>query len=125
MTITINAQGSERKRLVQCISQWLGCEPNYLGAPSFAYQVDYFTIEKSGSLTFDDAADSEVIERLLQHIYDEGFDIHNHFTESLCILCLRYYLLFLRFRANMCTTKRENTYKNGGKQHEREDFETG
>ena len=55
MTITINAQGSERKRLVQCISQWLGCEPNYLGAPSFAYQVDYLTIEKSGSLTFADA----------------------------------------------------------------------
>ena len=75
MTITINAQGSERKRLVQCISQWLGCEPNYLGSPSFAYQVDYFTIEKNGSLTFDDSADSEVIERLLQHIYDEGFDI--------------------------------------------------
>ena len=82
MTITINAQGSERKRLVQCISQWLGCEPNYLGAPSFAYQVDYFTIEKSGSLTFDDAADSEVIERLLQHIYDEGFDIDQSRTEE-------------------------------------------
>lgn len=29
MTITINAQGSERKRLAQCISQWLGCKPNY------------------------------------------------------------------------------------------------
>ena len=82
MTITINTQGSERKRLVQCISQWLGCEPNYLGAPSFAYQVDSFTIEKNGSLTFDDAADSEVIERLLQHIYDEGFDIDQSRTED-------------------------------------------
>ena len=82
MTITINAQGSERRRLVQCISQWLSCEPNYLGAPSFAYQVDSFTIEKSGSLTFDDAADSEVIERLLQHIYDEGFDIDQSRTEE-------------------------------------------
>ena len=82
MTITINAQGPERKRLVQCISQWLGCEPNYLGAPTFAYQVDYFTIEKNGSLTFDDAADSEVIERLLQHIYDEGFDIDQSHTED-------------------------------------------
>lgn len=82
MTITINAQGSERKRLVQCISQWLGCEPNYLGSPSFAYQVDYFTIEKNGSLTFDDSADSEVIERLLQHIYDEGFDIDQRHTED-------------------------------------------
>ena len=82
MTITINAQGSERKRLVQCISQWLGCEPNYLGAPSFAYQVDYFIIEKNGSLTFDDAADSEVIEQLLQHIYDEGFDIDQSHTQD-------------------------------------------
>lgn len=82
MTITINAQGSERKRLVQCISQWLGCEPNYLGAPTFSYQVDYFTIEKNGSLTFDDAANSEVIERLLQHIYDEGFDIDQSRTQD-------------------------------------------
>ena len=75
MTITINAQGSERKRLVQCISQWLDCEQNYLGAPTFSYQVGFLTIEKNGSLTFDDTADSEVIERLLQHIYDEGFNI--------------------------------------------------
>ena len=82
MTITINAQGSERKRLVQCISQWLGCEPNYLGAPTFSYQVGFLTIEKNGSLTFDDAADSEVIERLLQHIYDEGFDIDQSRAED-------------------------------------------
>lgn len=82
MTITINAQGSERKRLVQCISQWFGCEPNYLGAPTFSYQVDFFTIEKNGSLTFDDAADSEIIERLLQHIYNEGFDIDQSHTED-------------------------------------------
>lgn len=82
MTITINAQGSERKRLAQCISQWLGCKPNYLGAPTFSYQVDYFTIEKNGSLTFDDGADSEVIERLLQHIYEEGFDIDQSRAED-------------------------------------------
>ena len=82
MTITINAQSSERKRLVQCISQWLGCEPNYLGAPTFSYQVGFLIIEKNGSLTFDDAADSEVIERLLQHIYDEGFDIDQSHTQD-------------------------------------------
>lgn len=75
MTITINAQGAERKRLVQTIAQWLGCEAKYLGVPSCAYQVEYFTVEKDGSLTFDGSADSEVVERLLQHIYDEGFDI--------------------------------------------------
>lgn len=82
MTIKINAQGAERKRLVQTISKWLGCDAKYLGVPSCAYQVDYFTIEKNGSLTFDDSADSEVIERLLQHIYDEGFDIDQSHNEE-------------------------------------------
>ena len=75
MTIKINAQGAERKRLVQIIAQWLGCDAKYLGVPSCAYRVDYFTIEKDGSLTFDDSTDSEVVERLMQHLYDEGFDI--------------------------------------------------
>ena len=82
MTITIHAQGAERKRLVQTIAQWLGCEAKYLGVPSCAYQVDCFTIDRNGSLSFDDRADSEVIERLLQHIYDEGFDIDQSHTED-------------------------------------------
>ena len=82
MTIKINAQGAERKRLVQVIAQWLGCDAKYLGVPSCAYRVDYFTIEKDGSLTFDDSADSEVVERLLQHIYDEGFDIDQSLAEE-------------------------------------------
>ena len=82
MTITINAQGAERKRLVKTISDWLGVPTKYCGAPTFNYEVDYFTIDKSGSLTFDDMADSEVIERLLQHIYDEGFDIDQSHTED-------------------------------------------
>ena len=82
MTITINARGAERKRLVETISDWLGVPAKYCGAPTFNYEVDYFTVDKSGSLTFDDAADSEVIERLLQHIYDEGFDIDQSHTED-------------------------------------------
>ena len=80
MTITINARGAERKRLAETISDWLGVPAKYCGAPTFSYEVDYFTIDKSGSLTFDDTADSEVVERLLQHIYDEGFDIDQSHT---------------------------------------------
>lgn len=37
MTITINATGAERKRLVQTISKWLGCDAKYLRVPSCAY----------------------------------------------------------------------------------------
>ena len=82
MTITIHAQGAERKRLVQTISDWLGVLAKYCGAPTFNYEVDYFTIDRNGSLSFDDRANSEVIERLLEHIYDEGFDIDQSHTED-------------------------------------------
>ena len=74
MTIKYNVPGKERKRMVLTIAKWLGEEVKYLGAPSFAYEVDYFTIDKDGNLIFDDRADSEVIERLLEHLYDEGFE---------------------------------------------------
>ncbi len=82
MTIKINAQGQERKRLVACISDWMGIPAKYCGAPTFNYEVDYITVDKTGSLEFDDRADSEAIERLLQHIYDEGFDIDQSITED-------------------------------------------
>ena len=89
MTITINAQGAERKRLVQTISDWLGVPAKYCGAPTFNYEVDYFTIDRSGNLSFDDRADSEVIERLLEYIYDEGFDIDQSYTEDEpCAVCI-------------------------------------
>lgn len=92
MMITINAQGAERKRLVQTIAQWLGCEAKYLGVPSCAYQVDCFTIDRNGNLSFDNRADSEVIERLLEHICDEGFDIDQSHTEDdeeeFCTVCV-------------------------------------
>ena len=38
MTITINAQGAERKRLVQTVSDWLGVPAKYCGAPTFNYR---------------------------------------------------------------------------------------
>lgn len=82
MTIKINATGAERKRLVNTISEWLGEDAHYCGAPTFAYEIARFTVEKDGSLTFSDLLDSEVVERLLQHIYDEGFDIDQSHTED-------------------------------------------
>ena len=90
MTIKINATGAERKRLVQTVSDWLGVPAKYCGAPTFNYEVDYFTVDRNGSLSFDDRADSEVIERLLQHLYDEGFDIDQSHTEEdePCAVCI-------------------------------------
>lgn len=74
MTVKYNVTGAKRKELVQTIANWMGCDAKYLGAPSFAYEVAYFNIDKDGALSFDDNADSEVIERLLEMLYNNGFE---------------------------------------------------
>ncbi len=74
MTIKYYVPGNKRKELVKTVAAWLGEDIKYCGAPSFAYEVDYFTVDRNGCLSFDDRADSEVIERLLKHLYDEGFE---------------------------------------------------
>ena len=74
MKIRYNRIGSERKALVKAIEEITECTAQYLGAPTFAYQVDYFTIEKDGTLEFDDRADSEEIENLLEQLAQRGFE---------------------------------------------------
>lgn len=74
MKIHYNVPGKKRKELAQTIATWLEVDCRYKGVPSCAYEVDYFTIDKDGNLLFDDMADSEVIERLLEHLYDVGFE---------------------------------------------------
>lgn len=74
MTIKYNLSGQDRKKLVQAIAEILECNSKYLGAPSFAYQVDYVTIDKTGALTFDDEANSGEIEQLLEALCERGFE---------------------------------------------------
>ena len=74
MTIKYNRTGADRKSLVDAIASITGAEAKYLGAPSFAYQVDYFTIDRNGTITFDDRADSEEIENLIERLASMGFE---------------------------------------------------
>ena len=74
MTIKYNRTGADRKSLVDAIASITGAEAKYLGAPSFAYQVDYFTIDRSGAVTFDDRADSEEVENLIERLASMGFE---------------------------------------------------
>lgn len=77
MTLNYNVSGTDRKRLVRLISEITECDTKYLGAPTFAYEVDYFTIDKNGGVTFDDRADSEEIEHLIERLHEEGFTAEN------------------------------------------------
>lgn len=74
MEIKYNRTGKERKDLVTAIAQITGAEAVYKGVPSCNYEVDYFTIDRFGTLSFDDSADSEVIELLLEELHERGFE---------------------------------------------------
>ena len=74
MTIKYNRTGADRKPLIAAIACITGAEAKYLGAPSFAYQVDYFTIDRNGAITFDDRADSGEVENLVERLASMGFE---------------------------------------------------
>ncbi len=71
MTIYYNAQ--DRKPLVKAISEFTGADAVYMRTPTYAYRIDYFTVTREGNLEFDDRADSEEIENLLEFLAERGF----------------------------------------------------
>ena len=68
-----NVTGAERKRLVNAFSAFTGEDAHYCGAPTFAYEVGYFHIDRNGVVSFDDRADSEEIEGLIEALAEQGF----------------------------------------------------
>ena len=75
MRIEFNRTGAERKSLVKAISEITGAEAVYKFMPTCAYEIDYFTVTKDGALEFDDRADSEEIENLLEQLAQKGFKV--------------------------------------------------
>lgn len=76
MTIYYNTQ--DRKSLVKAISEFTGADAVYLRTPTYAYRIDYFTVTREGNLEFDDRADSEEIEGLLEFLAERGFVAESH-----------------------------------------------
>ena len=80
MTIYYNAQ--DRKPLVKAISEFTGADAVYLRTPTYAYRIDYFTVTREGNLEFDDRADSEEIEGLIEFLAERGFIAENADTST-------------------------------------------
>lgn len=66
-----NVSGDAKKKLVKLISSYLGIESKYLGVPSCAYSIGAYTVNKDGSLSWDE--DDEKTPGLLEAIKAEGF----------------------------------------------------
>lgn len=73
MEVKFNVTGKERKALVTAIAEITEATVTYKGVPSCNYEVDYFTIDRNGTLSFDDRADTKEIENLLEGLAQKGF----------------------------------------------------
>ena len=71
MKVTYNI--TNRKPFVKALEEITGAKAVYMKTPTYAYTVDYFTVTREGNLTFDDMADSEEIERVLEELGQRGF----------------------------------------------------
>ena len=74
MQVRYNVTGAKRKELVKVIADAIGAKAEYKFMPTCNYEIDYFTVTKDGTLEFDDRADSEEVEQVLEAIAAAGFD---------------------------------------------------
>ena len=74
MEIRYNVTGAKRKELVKVISDATGARVEYKFMPTCNYEIDYFTVTKDGTLLFDDRADSEEVEKVLDTLAAAGFE---------------------------------------------------
>lgn len=64
---------TDRKPFVKALEEITGAKAVYQKTPTYAYAVDYFTVTKEGNLTFNDMANSEEIEQVLEQLEQKGF----------------------------------------------------
>jgi hypothetical protein len=67
-----NVTGERRKALATAISEILGKNAVYLGAPTFSYQVGFCTISKEGTVTFSTPVPAEAA-TLREKLQTRGF----------------------------------------------------
>lgn len=73
MDLKYNVTGSKRKALVGAISEILGREIVYKGAPTFAYTVSNYLIDKDGTLSCPGDNNREEVKRLLAALKERGY----------------------------------------------------
>lgn len=81
-TLDYNVSKERRKQLVRAMSEILGEDAVYQGAPSFAYCVDGYTISRNGLVTCPDVTSHTEIEQLTAALLEQGFVPENAENDS-------------------------------------------
>ncbi|MCC8044394.1 MAG: virulence protein [Clostridium sp.] len=74
MEVKYNVTGARRKELAQVISKITGAKAEYQYMPTCAYEIDFFTLTKEGTLVFSDRSDTEIVEEVLGGVAEAGFE---------------------------------------------------
>lgn len=88
MKIDFNCTGVDRKKLVNAIATITGESPKYLGAPTFAYQVGAYHIDKSGTVTDTEATAPEDVDNLIARLREEGFSADSDVQDGAAGICI-------------------------------------
>ena len=73
MEIKFIVTKEERKALVKAAGEIIGWAPVYKGAPSFAFAVNNYIIDRNGVLIYDERTDMEDVRYLLAGLAERGF----------------------------------------------------
>lgn len=73
MRINYNVTGADRKALVRAMVELLGEPPVYQGAPSFAYAVGSYRVDKDGMVSCPEDTSTEDIRKLVELLRRRGF----------------------------------------------------
>lgn len=73
MELHYYATGPARKDMVRAISQALDRKPVYKGMPTCDYEIGAITVEKDGTVVYDERTDQDTIEAVIIALADAGF----------------------------------------------------
>lgn len=73
MELKFNVKGKDRKNMAIAIGEIMDSDVTYKGVPSCAYEVNYITIDRFGTLSFADNVSKEEVEKLLEQLGEKGF----------------------------------------------------
>lgn len=82
MHMELKCLAKDRKELVKALERRLECKAKYLGAPTFAYEIGPYKVEKDGTLTADD---QDVDQDLIAELSSKGFLESPEAEGSTCI----------------------------------------
>ncbi len=74
-TLRYEVKGKIRKQLVDTISKALATEAEYLGAPSYAYQIGDYTVDRDGNIEIPDEMTQANIDFIIEELAKENFAI--------------------------------------------------